>query len=222
MSVDEHGGGGRIGETVAEALQRLATGHGAPVWVVPPDARTVEQALSSMQAPSPAEVRPQSLLTMPDDEPEVLLVERLVRLWKPLALIAASVSLVVTMSVLRIVKARAAAPRPAVAAAPLTDAEYLAEVAREIDGRCVAWKSELADVDELLSAAEVDPAHVQLHADDVFAGSPQRPRALLEGALKNATAPSPLHLASAGGLNVRKFHDATVRGTATRVIVATW
>ena len=251
MDITTHGGGGRVGETVEEALRRLQSEPAlpalgpeavtpaarearwmarfarllsapiqlerresvddAPVWVRSSDPQTVAQALGA---------RPLAPVEVPSGPAaEDALVERLSRWWKPVAVVAASVALVVTVAMFRALAPHASAAAPSDLP---SDPVYLAEVSQEIQSRCVTWQQELHDAEELLASSNLEPVRMTLRADDVFAGTRHRPQLLIEGTLKDAEAPSPLRLPARGELAVRKFHDRNARGGVTRVIEASW
>lgn len=163
-----------------------------------------------------------------DVSPEDALIEKLAGIWK---WVAAGVVLVLVMVVSLMVRAmiprgapQQARTQPAVELP--TDAAYLAEISQEIESRCTTWSQELRDVEEMLTAANMEPVRLTLRADDVFAGTRARPRLLAEGRLRDPEAASPLRPQPHGGLTVRRFHDrpldAVRGGGVLRTIEATW
>jgi hypothetical protein len=192
-------------------------------------AEVLPQYPAVIPRPQPAdEAPPRSATPGADAAPEDAWVERLAGMWKWIAaglvvLLLMLVSLLVRAMIPRRVPAAA---RAAPAAELPSDAAYLAEIAQEIEGRCTTWSQELRDVEDLLTAANMDPVRLTLRADDVFAGTRARPRLLAEGRLRDPESPSPLRPQPHGGLTVKRFHDRPLDGArggaVLRTIEASW
>ena len=215
-----------------------ASGDPTPVWVRDGEPRTVEQVLKATAVPlsmalpasitqpssiaqPPSMAQPASMalpatvpvVTRAEPDEERLFGEEplphMTRSWRPVTVVAGCVMLLALVALVRAIVPRGARA-PAVELP--TDAEYQTELSREIEDRCVTWQAELKDAQALIAAANIEPVRLTLRTDDVFSGTRNRPRLLVEGKLRDPESASPLRQAPRGGLTVRTYHDRQLDG----------